>query len=257
MIRKVALFALCAVLLSCAARAQTAFDKTDRIFDDYRLDAHIPGLVYGVVVDGKLVHVRGFGIQDTDSKRPVTADSLFRIASMTKAFTALTLLKMRDDGRIRLDAPAEDYVPEMKGWRYPTEDSARITVRDLLSHVSGFVTDDPWGDRQTPMPESDFTKLLATGVPFTRAPGMVHEYSNFGYAILGRIISNVGQELRRDHRRHFADTAADDVLRFSGGPGGGGAPRPGLPLGGRNLEARALPGAGRLWRHGRRADQRQ
>src|SRR3954469_4764043 len=65
----------------------------DRIFADYMLDAHVPGLVYGIVVDGKLVHVGTFGVQELESKRPVTRDTLFRIASMTKAFTALTVLQ--------------------------------------------------------------------------------------------------------------------------------------------------------------------
>ncbi len=170
-----------------------SFAATDRIFADFCLDAHIPGLVYGVVIDGRLVHVGTFGVQDLDSRRPVSADTLFRIASMTKAFTALTVLKLRDDGRVRLDADAEEYVPEMRGWKYPTEDSRRIRVRDLLSHVGGFVTDDPWGDRQTPLPEADFSRLLRDGVPFTRAPGTAYEYSNLGYALLGRIITNVSQ----------------------------------------------------------------
>ncbi len=166
------------------------FAKIDQIFADYALDQHIPGLVYGIVADGKLVYVRGMGVQDLESKRPVTPDSLFRIASMSKAFTALTVLKLRDDGKLQLDAPAEDYVPEMKGWTYPTRDSRRIRVRDLLNHTAGFVTDDPWGDRQTPLPEPAFTQMLRAGVPFNRAPGVQMEYSNLGYALLGRIISN-------------------------------------------------------------------
>lgn len=185
--------AVCMTACIGTAHAQSAFDKTDRIFDEYRLDAHIPGLVYGVVADGKLVHVKGFGIQDTEAKRPVTADSLFRIASMSKAFTALTILKLRDEGKLRLDAPAETYVPEMKGWTYPTSDSPKITVRDLLSHAAGFVTDNPLGDRQTPMPDDEFTRILKAGVPLTRAPEMAYEYSNMGYGILGRIITNVSK----------------------------------------------------------------
>lgn len=184
-----------AFMAACMGTAQAQnFDSADRIFEEYQLDAHIPGLVYGVVANGQLVHVKGFGIQDTDAKRPVTADSLFRIASMSKAFTALTILKLRDEGKLRLDAPAEDYVPEMKGWKYPTSDSPKITVRDLLSHAAGFVTDNPLGDRQTPMPEDEFTKILKAGVPLTRAPEMAYEYSNMGYGILGRIISNVSKK---------------------------------------------------------------
>ena len=59
------------------------------------------------------------------------------------------------DSKLSLDAPAETYVPEMRGWKYPTEDSPPVRVRDLLNHTGGFVTDDPWGDRQTPLPEDE------------------------------------------------------------------------------------------------------
>ena len=175
------------------------FAEIDRVFADYRLDSHVPGMVYGVVMDGRLAHVGALGVQDLETTRAVNADTLFRIASMTKSFTALSILKLRDDGRLSLDAPAETYIPEMRGWRYPTVDSPRIRVRDLLTHTAGFVTDDPWGDRQTPMPEEEFTRLLREGVPFTRTPGLAMEYSNLGYAMLGRIVANVAQQPYKDY----------------------------------------------------------
>ena len=181
------------------AQPADVFAEIDRTFDEYRLDAHVPGLIYGVVVDGRLVHVKGLGVQDLETNRPVTPDTLFRIASMTKSFTALSILKLRDEGRLSLDAPAETYLPEMRGWRYPTEDSPRIRVRDLLTHTAGFVTDDPWGDRQTPLPEADFTRLLREGIPFTRPPGAAMEYSNLGYAMLGRVIANVAQQPYKEY----------------------------------------------------------
>lgn len=168
-----------------------AFDEIDRVFAEHARTSELPGLVFGVVADGKLAHVGAHGVQDLASRRPVGADSLFRIASMTKAFTALTVLRLRDEGKLRLDERADTYVPEMRGWTYPTADAPRIRVRDLLNHVAGFVTDDPWGDRQTPMAEADFTRLLQAGVPFARTPALEMEYSNLGYAILGRVITNV------------------------------------------------------------------
>ncbi len=206
--------AACALLVLAAppppVRAQEApaaavrgYDRLDPIFERYQRENHIPGLVYGVVADGRLVHVRSFGVQDLKTGRPVTPDTLFRIASMTKAFTALGILALRDRGRLSLEAPVESYVPELKGWRYPTADSPRIRVRDLLHHTAGFVTDDPWGDRQLPMPEAEFTRLLRSGVPFTRAPGVQMEYSNFGYALLGRVIANVS---RRPYRQFIGRT---------------------------------------------------
>lgn len=174
-----------------AAQDAAVLADIDRTMENYRLDSHIPGMVWGVVRDGRLVHVKGAGVQDVDTERAVTADTLFRIASMTKAFTALSILKLRDEGKLQLDAPVETYVPELRGWKYPTDDSPRIRVRELLTHTAGFVTDDPWGDRQTPLSEGDFTSMLREGVQFTRPPATAMEYSNLGYALLGRIIANV------------------------------------------------------------------
>lgn len=211
--------ALAAISLVAAANAADAqapvavadstanpYAAADQIFADYVLDAHLPGLVYGIVADGQLVHVGTFGVQDIESKQPVTRETLFRIASMTKAFTALTVLKLRDEGRLRLDAPAAEYVPEMQAWTYPTDDTPPVRVRDLLNHVSGFVTDDPWGDRQTPMPEADFTQLLRAGIAFNTAPGTRFEYSNLGYALLGRVVTNVSKQ-------NYADTVTRTLLQ--------------------------------------------
>jgi CubicO group peptidase (beta-lactamase class C family) len=194
------------VFAADASTADSAFAKVDEIFADYALDAHVPGLVYGVVADGRLVYVRGLGVQELESQRPVTAETLFRIASMTKAFTALTVLKLRDERKLQLDALAETYVPELRGWKYPTQDSPRIRVRDLLNHTGGLVTDDPWGDRQTPLPEPEFSRLLKAGVPFAHAPGTAMEYSNLGYALLGRIVTNVSGQ-------PYADTITKSLLQ--------------------------------------------
>ena len=178
----------------------------DPFFERYMAEAHVPGLAYGVVADGRLAYVRAFGSRTQDPAAGVSPDTLFRIASMSKAFTALAILKLRDEGRLRLDALAEEYVPELRNWRYPTSDSPRIRVRDLLSHASGFVTDDPWGDRQQVLTEAEWTRMLAEGPPFTRAPGTAFEYSNYGYALLGRIVSNVSG-------RRYQDFIRDEIMR--------------------------------------------
>ncbi len=179
--------------------ATEAIATIDRTFEEFRLDAHLPGLVYGIVADGRLAHVRALGVQELETRRHVDADTLFRIASMTKAFTALSILSLRDGGKLSLESRAASYLPELDGWRYPTDDSRPIRVRDLLHHTAGFVTDDPWGDRQTPLPEPEFTELLRAGLPFTRAPGTAYEYSNLGYASLGRIVANVSGQPYKDY----------------------------------------------------------
>ncbi|MEQ1538885.1 MAG: serine hydrolase domain-containing protein [Sphingorhabdus sp.] len=158
----------------------------DAAFEKWMAENHIPGMVWGIVRDGRLIHVKALGVQDLgDSRRPVTADTGFRIASMSKAFTGYAILKLRDEGKLRLDDPAWKYIPEIKSW------AKDITVADLLHHTAGFVTDDPWGDRQQVMPEAEFTRLLKAGVSRTAPRGTRYEYSNMGFAMLGRIISNV------------------------------------------------------------------
>lgn len=170
---------------------QVALAAIDERMLAFQEEQHIPGMVWGVVKDGKLLHFTANGVQSLETGEPVTSESLFRIASMSKAFTALAILKLRDEGKLQLDALAETYVPELKALKYPTSDSPRIRVRDLLSHVGGFVTDDPWGDRQQVLSEAEFTRLLNDGVVFTRTPQTRFEYSNLGYALLGRIVTNV------------------------------------------------------------------
>src|SRR5262245_34390131 len=168
-----------------------AYPDVDRIFNDYVTQSHVPGAVWGIVVDGTLGHVGTAGYRDLAAKAPVDADTVFRIASMTKSFTAMSILKLRDEGKLSLDDLAERYVPEMKNLKYPTTDSPRITIRHLLSHSTGFPEDNPWGDRQLADTDEQLSQMLRGGVPFSNAPGIAYEYSNYGFAILGRIVSVV------------------------------------------------------------------
>jgi CubicO group peptidase (beta-lactamase class C family) len=79
----------------------------------------------------------------------------------------------------------------LKGLRYPTSDSPRITIRHLLTHSEGFPEDNPWGDQQLAETDEQFSRMMAGGIPFSNAPGVAYEYSNYGFAILGRIVSRV------------------------------------------------------------------
>ena len=154
---------------------------------------HIPGLAYGVVIGGELVHGRGLGTTHANdaSRSAPDADSVFRIASMTKSFTAATTVLLRDEGLLNLDEPVGTYVPELAGCRGPTTDSPLVTVRHLLTMSSGLPTDDPWGDRLQGMPLDSFAELLQDGFEFAWSPGTTFEYSNLGYGILGRVLTNV------------------------------------------------------------------
>ena len=90
----------------------SAFPEVDRIFNAYVNTAHLPGATWGIVIDGALVHAGVAGLRDVAKRAPVDADTVFRIASMTKSFTAMSILKLRDEGKLSLDDPAERYDPE-------------------------------------------------------------------------------------------------------------------------------------------------
>ncbi len=170
----------------------------DARFERLRGEAGIPGVAWGVVSGGRLVHAGGAGtIRDSEDRRP-DADAVFRIASMTKSFTAATVLLLRDEGLLGLDEPVATYVPELAAWRPPTADSPPVTVRHLLTMAAGMPSDDPWGDRQQGLPLDEFAALLAAGPSFAWPPGTRWEYSNLGYGILGRVITAVAGAEYRD-----------------------------------------------------------
>jgi CubicO group peptidase (beta-lactamase class C family) len=169
---------------------KSAFPAMDRLASRRMEENSLPGLVYGVVIDGELSHVATFGHRDVASKRPVADDTIFRIASMSKSFTALAIMLLRDDGALSLDDPVERHVPEMSSMPLPTRDSGPVTIRQLLTHTAGFPEDNPWGDRQMEVSHAEFSQWLAAGIPFSTAPGTAYEYSNFGFAILGRVVAN-------------------------------------------------------------------
>jgi CubicO group peptidase (beta-lactamase class C family) len=169
----------------------TAFPEIDRLMRDFASGSHVAGAAWGVIIDGELAHAGAAGYRELASKAPVDADTVFRIASMTKSFTAMSILKLRDEGKLSLDDPAERYVPELAALVYPTTDSPRITVRHLLSHAEGFPEDNPWGDRQLADSDAQLAEMIRGGIPFSHAPGLAYEYSNYGFAILGRIVARV------------------------------------------------------------------
>lgn len=164
----------------------------------------LPSVSYGVVLHGELVHAGSLGMAELEAERPATSRSVYRIASMSKSFTAACVLLLRDEGALSLDDLAAHYVPELVGLDYPTGDSPPLTLRMLLSMSSGLVEDDPWADRLLDLPPDAFSELLAGGIGFDLVPGTGYEYSNLGYAILGRVVARAaGEPLRELARRRL------------------------------------------------------
>jgi CubicO group peptidase (beta-lactamase class C family) len=170
---------------------------TDDIVRRFHGRGSQPAISYGIVRDGELVHAAGFGQRSLGGSvvGPVVGNgapdegTVFRIASMSKSFTASAIMLLRDAGALSLDDPAATYVPELSGWVNGSADAGPLTIRHLLTMTAGFPTDDPWGDRQQGLPIDEFDALLAHGVSFNWAPGTRFEYSNMGYAILGRVVA--------------------------------------------------------------------
>ena len=121
--------------------ASTLAERLDRLaaeFDRNRIDLHVPGAVLAIVRGEDVIFARGFGVADIDMKAPVTPETPFFIASTTKAFTATLVGMLVDEGRMRWDDPVETYLPAFKLKVQSKDPNDRATLRDVLSHRTGF-----------------------------------------------------------------------------------------------------------------------
>ncbi len=178
----------------------------DSIFAKSARANHNPAIAYGIVVDNKLIYSNAVGFANLEKKIPADSKSRFRIASMTKSFTAMAILRLRDEGKLQLSDAAAKYIHELRLLKYPTNDSSPITIFNLLTMSAGFPEDNPWGDRQLSNTDQDLMDLVKNGISFSTNPGSEFEYSNLGYALLGRIVSKVSGQ-------HYQDYITQKILR--------------------------------------------
>lgn len=147
-----------------------------------------PGAAYGVVGTLGLVAEGGLGISSTESGAVPTANTVFRIASMTKSFTAAAVLALRDRGTVGLDDPITRWVPGATG--FAAGGLEPPTLDRLLRMAGGLAEDDPLGDRLQSMGRDEFAAMTAEPVVRIHPQGMeAFEYSNYGYALLGQAIT--------------------------------------------------------------------
>ena len=169
-------------------------EAIDSLYRSYAAENNLPGISYGIIIDTALVYTGNYGYASLADRRPVTLATAFRAASMTKSFTAMAIMKLRDEGKLDLDDPVHIYVPELKDLRYLSADAPVLTIRHLLTHTGGFPQDDPWADRQLETTEEELSAMIAEGVSMSNVPGITYEYSNLGYTLLGRVIRSVTGE---------------------------------------------------------------
>lgn len=173
------------------AKIKQVLPVVDQLYKAYADEIHSPGFVYGVIVDGVLIGSGQKGVLEIKRETPVSSTSAFRIASMSKSFTAMAILQLRDKGKLKLDDPVSLYIPAFARQAYPASDAPAVTIRDLLTHAAGFPEDNPWGDRQLAKSAEELLAFINKGLSYSNVPEVAYEYSNLGFATLGYLIQKV------------------------------------------------------------------
>ena len=178
--------------------SQSAPDWTNvqRFFRQQVTDAGLVGASLVIVREGKAAAEEYVGYQDNAARRPVDRDTIYHWASITKTFTGIAIMQLRDRGLLALDDPAVKYLPEIRQIHNPFGDVSQITIRRLMSHSAGLRASTwPWGGDKPwhPFEPTEWSQLVAM-FPYTEvlfAPGSEYRYSNPGIVLLGRIIETL------------------------------------------------------------------
>jgi CubicO group peptidase (beta-lactamase class C family) len=178
------LIALLVLSGSCSrptAENASQADAIDELFAHYAAGVQ-PGVAVAVVQDGKLVLQRAYGYAEIDSKTPITADTAFDLASVSKQFAAMAIMLLEEDGKLSYDDFIGKYVPELQVYD-------GVTIRHLLLHTGGLPDYYDVIDTSPGMPTNqDAAELLGKMARADFAPGERYEYSNAGYDMLGPIV---------------------------------------------------------------------
>jgi CubicO group peptidase (beta-lactamase class C family) len=159
----------------------------------------IVGSGFMLVQDREVIAQEFFGLADMEKQDPVDEDTIFHWASITKTFTGVAIMQLRDRGLLKLDDPIVKYLPELKEVHDPFGDMSEITIRQLMSHSAGFrAATWPWGGAGDwrPFEPQHWSQLVAM-MPYTEIlfkPGSKFNYSNLGIVFLGRVIELLSKE---------------------------------------------------------------
>jgi len=191
------LFALLASALAFQpAPAADAWSRVAALYRQRLQQAGIVGSGLMFVRDGRVLHKAFEGYQDRVARRSVDEETIFHWASITKTFTGVAIMQLRDRGLLTLDDPAIKYVPELRQVHNPFGDMSQVTIRHLMSHSGGFRAGTwPWGGDQPwhPFEPTHWEQVVAM-FPYTELlfkPGSQYRYSNPGVIFLGRIIETL------------------------------------------------------------------
>jgi CubicO group peptidase (beta-lactamase class C family) len=182
-----------------------------------RVRFEVPGCAVAVIVDGEVVLAEGFGVRDRGTGQPVTADTLFPIASDTKNFTAAAVCQLADEGLLDLDAPVRTYIPWFE--MADAHATALVSARDLLGHRTGLPRHDlVWYGEGMKLTLEDVTRALRH-LPLSRQLRQTWQYNNLCYSASGYLTEVVtGQDWSDVIRTRILEPLGMSATRFASEP---------------------------------------
>jgi CubicO group peptidase (beta-lactamase class C family) len=213
---------------TAATQTERPSEQIDKLFE--KMDRTIsPGCAVAAMRDGKILYQRGYGMADLDYNVPITANTVFPVASMSKQFTAAAIVMLAQERKLSLDDEVRKYVPELPDFGAP------VTLRQLVHHTSGLR--DQWellglaGWRYSPdlITDDDVLSIMSRQKNLNFPPGSKHMYSNTNYTLLAQVVKRVsGQSFREFttsrilqplgmRNTHFRDDHAEVVKNMAYG----------------------------------------
>ncbi len=188
-------------------------EQLDRMFQEYSGDR--PGVAIRILVRGEPVLTRCYGLADMEKGIPVSARTSFRLASITKQFTATAVLMLVDENRLSLDTPLRNILPELPAW------ADSMVIRHVLNHTSGLPAyEDLMADTATvQVLDADVLALVAGADSAYFPPGSAYRYSNSGYALLSLVVERISGQSFPEYlqERIFYPLGMDSTLAYRKG----------------------------------------
>jgi CubicO group peptidase (beta-lactamase class C family) len=211
--------AVASIAMVACANAQSAAPTKDARIDTLmsRYDGDVAGASLIVVKDGKAVVRRGFGYANLEEHTKAGPETNFRLASVSKQFTAACILLLKQDGKLRLEDPVRKWLPEL-----PPSDR-KISIRNLLTHTGGLIDYEDLipPDRTTQIDDNDVLRMIASQHRLYFDPGSAHRYSNGGFVLLGLIAQRISGMDLADFmkKRIFEPLGMEHTLMYEHGHG--------------------------------------
>jgi len=194
--RRLAGLAMLAGLSSAAAQRSTiARDayrlRADSLIYTYLAESHAPSAAFAVIRGSDTLAYGAYGLAEIDARRAPTASTIYEIGSITKQFTSAAIMKLVEQGRVRLDDDLSKYVPQ-----FPLQ-GHKVTIRELLNHTSGihsYTSEPAWQKTWNETLSPDAIIKFVSADTFDFAPGSSYRYNNTGYVLLGMVIEKASGE---------------------------------------------------------------